>query len=89
MRKINKILLYSDFMHEWEIILTDIPIEKIKYYIFMYANWYDLKLDFWEILKNSGYRFCKIASSEENFRSEIDEYPIKESYFINDFFYDI
>jgi len=91
--KTYNILLYNDFFHEWEIVKTNIPQTKLKYFIFNYVNWYDLKIDFWEMLKQSGYKFIAFKDSNADaFWDDIKkEYCIAENndFFVNDFYYDI
>lgn len=83
-----KILLYSDFFCEYEIILTNIPRNELEHFLFMYANFYDLGIDIEKVIKASGYSFKYIAgnTSYNNFY-DWTEYQIKESdqFFINDF----
>ena len=88
--KTYKILLYSDFYHEWEIVITNIPRSILEHYIFLYASWYDLKIDFEKVVSLSGYKFKVLKSSEDVFFSELDNFCITENnkFFVNDYYYE-
>lgn len=89
--KTYKILLYSDFFHEWEIVITNIPRNILEHYIFLYCSWYDLKIDFEKILELSGYKFKVLKYSGDDVSIyDIDNYSILENnkFFVNDFYYE-
>lgn len=83
--KVYNILLYSDFFADFEIIKTNIPILQIEHFIFLYCNWFDLGIDFEEVVRNSGYKFKPIASNDAIFKYDVEKYPIKVKYLSSDF----
>ena len=84
----NRILIYSDFYSDFEIVLTDIPKNQIEHFLFLYANWQDFQINFDDIVKNSGYKFKSLITSDSITRYDLDDYAIKENnkYYINEYY---
>lgn len=88
--KAYKILLREDWSSDFEIVLTNIPFEKLEHYLFMYVNFSDLGIDFDEVLKKSGYKFKVLCNCIVDIdRYGFEGYPIKQSYSIDKFYYDV
>ena len=84
----NRILIYSDFYCDFEIVLTDIPKKQIEHFLFLYANWQDFEINFDDIVENSGYKFKSLITSDSITRYDLDDYAIKENnkYYINEYY---
>ena len=82
----RKIFLYSDYYMEFELINTNIPADKIQHFIFLYCNCRDLKIDFFEIVKNAGFIWEILETSKNTIF--FDGMLENEKFCVSDYFLD-